>query len=1079
MNDLLEAQFDRRIPEILAAAVRERAPIAEVWTCPGPGDRDAAAMGAPPPPDNPAWQRITPGERWGMAPGDAPDWEPPRLDWEIAPTGGSTHWLSFRLEVPPPWRGRSVHLTLGWVGNRLDQVESIVYLDGAALAGLDWGHRTTLLPPETHERGGALLIRCAVAFPRPFGGVELQLRDEAIFRLGHTMRALLDAARTMATDLPVRHRLLGALGRAYQALDLREGWQSERFAASATAALDELDTELRALDTLPATGPTILTSGHGHLDVAWLWPLWRTRQKVAHTVASALQLMERYPDYHFSMSQPQVYAYLKHDDPALYARLKQRVTEGRFEPVGMMWVESDCNLPSGEALIRQFVHGRRFLAEEFPERYGEAMNPPHMVWLPDVFGFSGGLPQILRGCGVSCFMTTKLSWNQTNRYPADTFRWRGIDGSEVLAHLLTTSAGPARHPSEPHWFAYGGPLGAGEAAGVWRHYRHQGLTDELMALFGHADGGGGPNEEMLETLAVLQSVPGLPRIRHGRADQFFVDLYRRVWDDPRLPTWVGELYFEYHRGTYTSQAGVKRANRAAELQYRQAEWLNAWATLTGATCRQARLDEGWRIILLNQFHDILPGSSIAAVYADAHAGYADARAIGEEVSVASLASLTAGLPAGPLVINSLPWERIEAVRLPLGVDEASTWVNHPTTQVITERPERPELLLDVTVPSFGLTTIPVQLTAHPTRGMLQVARNRLANDELELVLDEHGEICSLYDRRYERELVPPGRTLNQLVLYEDRPLEWDAWDIDPFYEQKPYPVHELFDWEVAETGPIRAAISIRRRFGRSELTQRICLWRGNRRIDIITEVAWQERQMLLRALFPLNLNAVRATCEIQFGAIERSTHRNTSWDRARFEVCAHRWVDLSEGGYGVALLNDGLYGHSFLGSTVGISLLKGAIFPDPDADRGWHRFTYSLYPHAGDWRAAQVVRRAYELNAPLMVYTPPGDSGVTVANTVNAVHSFLTLSADHVVAETIKTADDGDGLIVRLYEAHNQRGAVALTFDRPVRDAEETDLLERTRGPVDCAGHVVRCTVRPFEIKTLRVRFREDTPPDL
>ncbi|HEX9369697.1 MAG TPA: glycoside hydrolase family 38 C-terminal domain-containing protein, partial [Roseiflexaceae bacterium] len=345
-------------------------------------------------------------------------------------------------------------------------------------------------------------------------------------------------------------------------------------------------------------------------------------------------------------------------------------------------------------------------------------------------------------------------------------------------------------------------------------------------------------------------------------------------------------------------------------------------------------------------------------------------------------------------------------------------------------------------------------------------RSVLENDELRVELDDSGEIASLYDKRADRETIAPRATGNQLVAYEDRPMQWDAWDVDIFYEEKPYPVREIVDWRVVEQGPLRAAVEITRRLGQSTIRQRICLWRGSRRVDFATEVDWQERQTLLRALFPLNVNATRATCEIQFGAVERPTHRNTSWDWARFEVCAHRWVDLSEGDYGVALLNDGKYGHSLHHNILGLSLLKGAIFPDRQADRGLHRFTYSLLPHAGDWRAAGVVRRAYELNAPLRAVER---SNVQTFERSN--RSFLSTPTDHIVVETLKVADDGNGLIVRLYEAHNQRGPASLKFGRPVAAAVETDLLEREVGPVEVDGDEVRFQVRPFEVKTLRVRL--------
>lgn len=1057
--DLTRAKLQQRIPQIIAAAVRAAHPV-EVQTCAAPGPVAAAAMAPPPPAADPAWRPLAPGAGWGGAPGVDPAAPRRQIGWGIPADGGGVHWLRADLRVPEAWQGQPTLLALEWEGAGQASLEAIVYLDGAALAALDEYHRSVLLPAAAHTGAPALLLRCYLPYHQPFGGLFLQLRDAAIFQLGHLMQALLGAAEALHADDPARHALLARLNAAYNRLDLRAGWQSANFAASARAALELLRAETATDGRGPA--PALVATGHAHLDVAWLWPLWRTRQKVAHTVATALHLMERYPDYHFSMSQPQVYAYLKADDPALYARLKARAAEGRFEPVGMMWLEADCNLPGGESLVRQLLHGARFFAEEFGAH-------EHILWLPDVFGYSAALPQLLRGCGITSFMTTKISWSQVNRMPYDTFRWRGIDGSEVLTHFVTATDRPVGHPADPQEYTYVGRMTPGEVAGTWRHYRQQALNAELLYIFGWGDGGGGPTEAMLETAQALRDQPGLPQVRQGRVDDYFRRLYARVWDDPRLPTWSGELYLEYHRGTYTSQARAKQANRAAELLYREAEWLNAWAVSLGGPNRQADLNAGWQRIMLNQFHDILPGSSIAQVYADSAADYAAIERIGQETAAAARAYLLAPeatrapVDAASFVVwNALPWERREIARLALAPGAAPPAFDG-ATQLVEERPGEQALLVAVSAPPYGYSRLAAPAAPHPPPAdQFTAQRATLANAELLLELDDQGEISRLFDRRHGREIIAPGATANQLVAYEDRPLNWDAWDIDHFYAEKPCPVREIVDWRLVETGPLRIAVAITRRLGASVIRQRICLWRDSRRVDIETEVDWQERQTLLRALFPLNINADRATCEIQFGAVERPTHRNTSWDWARFEVCAQRWVDLSEGGYGVALLNDGKYGHSLHHNTLGLSLLKGAIFPDPAADCGLHRFTYSLYPHSGDWRAGQVVRRAYELNAPLRLLPGAPDADR---------RSLLAAPTDHIVVETVKVAEDGDGLIIRLYEAHNQRGPASLVFDRPVVAAVAADLLERPLEPLSVEGDTVRFTVRPFEVKTLRVHL--------
>lgn len=1063
-----------RISEIVAAAVRASRPIDHVLFCTAPGPLAASAMAPPPPADAAIWRPIRPGDHWGGPPGSTAETVLPDLGWGVPEKGGGTYWLRAHFMVPAEWRGQAVRLALEWQDRDQASLEAIVYLDGQTLSGLDDWHRSILLPESAHTDTHELLIRCFVPYHRPFGGLYLRLRDEAIFQLGQTMRALCEAIPTYRESDPVGHALLACLNDAYKVLDLRAGWQSERFAESAHRALALLQESLPHRSGESATTPTIIATGHAHLDVAWLWPLWRTRQKVAHTVANALHLMERYPDYHFSMSQPQVYAYLKEDDPALYARMKAAIAAGRFEPVGMMWLEPDCNVTGGESLVRQLLQGARFFAEEFGER-------DHVVWLPDVFGYSAALPQLMRGCGINCFMTTKISWNQFNRMPYDTFRWRGIDGSEVLTHFITASAQPVKHLSDAQFYTYVGNMSGGEAFGLWNHYRQKPINSELLYCYGWGDGGGGPTEEMLEAAHILGDLSGFPQVQLGRVDGFFQRLYQRVWDHPGLPTWVGELYLEYHRGTYTSQARTKQANRQVELRYREAEWLNAWSVSLGAASHQAALDAGWRTILLNQFHDILPGSSVNQVYIDSAEQYAESLQVAGEVWATAAATLFGQGAIEPeavapiyAVVNSLPWDRHEPVRLPLAAGSTLpllTANGEPTvTQLVEEQPGMQALLVAVAAPSYGYNLLEAtsDLVASADHGtMLRVERNLLENDLLRIELDANGEIASLFDKQAGRELIPVGRRANQLVLYEDRPLRWDAWDIDIFYEEKPYPVHEIVDWQVVESGPLRAALEITRRCGQSSIRQRICLWRDSRRIDFVTSVDWQERQMLLRALFPLDLNASRATCEIQFGAVERPTHRNTSWDIARFEVCAQRWVDLSEGDYGVALLNDGKYGHSLRDNVLGLSLLKGAIFPDREADRGMHRFTYSLLPHPGDWRVAEVVRRAYELNAPLIAmplarHPSAGASGP---------QSFLSVACDHVVVETIKVADDGDGLIVRLYEAHNQRGRARLRFGRPLESVEETDLLERPINRLAVDGDTVEVAVRPFEVKTLRVRL--------
>jgi alpha-mannosidase len=1041
MESLTLEKLDLRIAELRLAATRARLAVEPVLM------REAGqGETLPPQGDGEGWLELSEDARWGRRAGCV--------------------WLRASFELPEGWRDATLELSLLYPPIEDDdtfrRIEANLYLDGALYAGIDHYHRGVLLPRDLAPGPHELAILVYTREPLRWEGIELSLRDQAIWRLATRMRALFAALPTLSAHSQARHALLAALNRAYNRLDLRAGWESEALAASAGEALAALEQDLRALPA--GARPQVVASGHAHMDVAWLWPLWRTRQKIAHTVATALRLMERDPAYHFSMSQPQTYAFLKQDYPELYAQLKRRVAEGRFEPVGTMWVEPDCNLPSGESLIRQIMHGRAFFLEEFGVE-------THVCWLPDVFGYSAAMPQILRGCGIGIFLTTKLSWNQTNRFPHDTFRWRGIDGSEVLAHLIG-----APTPGSTTHMTYNGNMQAEQVAGLWRSYRQQGLNGELLYLFGVGDGGGGPTETMLEAAHALAEVPEFPQPRLGRANEYLAELYARVYEHPELPAWVGELYLEYHRGTYTSQGYVKRANRRAELLYREAEWLASWASLLGAPARQQELDTGWKLILLNQFHDILPGSSIAEVYRDARAHYDEILALGERVVDESLATLVDALDLGQaslVALNSLPWDRqdIALLELPEGaplpalIDGDSEPLL--AQEVRGEQGGRALLLDGVGVPAYGYRAYDVVgQAARLSSGALRASAGRLESPLYLLELDERGEIARLYDKRFEREVLLAGATGNALVAFEDRPLRFDAWDIDPFYAEKAYPLDEPAQIRVLEEGPVRASLEVTRRYGRSTIVQRISLYRSLARIEFATTIEWHERQTLLKTAFPLALNATSASYEIQFGAVERPTHRNTSWDAARFETCAHRWADISEGGYGVALLNDGKYGHDALGSMLRLTLLKSGIMPDPTADEGLHRFCYALLPHAGDWRQGQVVRRAYELNAPLRARAREAGRG-----TLPPSGSFLGCDAEHVVVETVKVAQDGDGLIVRLYEAHNRRGPLTLSFAGPIASAEETDMLERPLRALAADGERLRLVVRPFEVKTLRVRF--------
>lgn len=1039
-------KLQARLRELRQAAEEPGTAVTPIFSAPGAGP-----MTPPLPADDAAWQPLAIGSTWGRT--------------------HSTCWLQATLARYTYTPHETPVLQLLWNQEADDSllrlVEATVFLDGTAIGAFDWRHPLLALPATSsagqiwqQDQAHRLTIQVYTRQPMPFAGLFLRVRHEQVYRLYEMAQTLLDVCLALGEHEPVRHRLLSAINSAYNVLDLREGWRSERLRSSVDQAMEVLQA---GVDALPESGarPCITISGHAHLDVAWLWPYWRTRQKIAHTIANVLALMERYPDYHYSQSQPQLLQWLKEDLPEVYARVKERVAEGRFEPVGAMWVEADCNLTSGESLVRQIMHGSRFTREEFGLT-------PRIIWLPDVFGYSAALPQIMRGCNIPCFMTTKISWNQFNRLPVDTFRWRGIDGSEVLTHFITAPGEDSASTS----YTYNGPLQPADMVGTWRNYQQQAINDQFLYLGGWGDGGGGPAEDQLGRAQIMADLPAFPGVRMGRVDAYFERLYQRLWDNPRLPTWVGELYLEYHRGTYTSQARTKQANRRMELLYRDVELLNAWTSLYGMPSCQETLNVGWKLIMLNQFHDVLPGSSIHEVYEDVVRIYTDIRLLAEPLRVEMLALLSSRLGVGEqpalLLLNTLPWERTEPLQIPgahttllAQAQLASGWDGEPLT-----------LLAGQSLPSCGalLTSLKQASPAIVSEQPLEVTTERqitLQNAFYELVLDEQGEISYLYDIEARREVITPGSTANQLIAYEDRPLNYDAWDIDHYYEEKPYALREITQIRVIEQGPVRATVEVERHFLSSRITQRISLWRDSRRIDFATEIDWHEHQLLLKAAFPVAINATRATYEIQFGSIERPTHRNTSWDMARFEVCAQRWADLSEGGYGVSLLNDSKYGYDIHDNVMRLTLLKSAISPDPQADQGLHRFTYSLLPHWGDWRDAQTVRRAYELNVPVLC----ASAYLADEQSTPLTSSFLSTDCSHIVVETVKAAEDGRGLIVRLYEAHNQRGNGSLTFATPLLSAEECNLLEEPLDQVRYQDRTLFFQVRPFETKTFRIQL--------
>ena len=964
----------------------------------------------------------------------------------------STAWFRLRFTVPKAFRGETVALLFDPEG------ECIVFRDGEPAQGLD-GNRKDYVVAERAKGGERVELYVEAGASGAFGSFgkrtmhapELAVFLPEVWEAWHDLAALAATIDPLPADDTRRARIIHGLSQAVDRFDYQD---LSRAALRASARRVRKAVAPLLASPANASAQTIACMGHAHIDVAWLWGLAETVRKCGRTFSTAVAYMDRYPEYLFCQSQPHLYEFTRDRYPGLYARIKEKARKGQWVPTGCMWVEADCNVTSGESLVRQVLFGTRFFKEEFGHEVA-------CLWLPDVFGYSAALPQILRRSGIRYFLTQKISWNQFTTFPYHTFHWEGIDGSTVLTHFP-----PAND--------YNSLLRADQMIGAARRYREKDRSPIQAVPYGFGDGGGGPTTGHLERLHRYADLEGMPRLRPMTPRDFFETLERESTD---LRTWVGELYLELHRATLTTQASNKKLNRRCELALRDAEMLAAIGLAAGAAYPHQRLHDAWKTVLLNQFHDIIPGSSIGLVYQDSDRHYAEVLATAASVKDAAFARYakavdTRGEGIPVVAFNSLGWERddIVAARVP-GLRKDTS-----TVAVAPDGTESPVQLCGdglarwrATVPSVGHTVFHIRPGSHdaPT---VQATERMMENDCVRLRFDRQGRLRSVFDKRAGREVVAPGAVANQLILFEDKPANWDAWDIDIFYNDKPLATDgELLSIEVKETGPVGAVVRVRRAISKSVISQDIILVAGSPRIDFLTTIEWgDEREVLLKVAFPVAVHADKARYEIQFGSVERPTHWNTPQDFARFEVCGHKWADLSEGDYGVALLNDAKYGHDIRGNVIRLSLLRAPKMPDPDADvRKTHTFTYSLLPHPGDFKAG-VVREGYQLNVPVIAEAVRPSKG-----SCPAAGSLLAIAGDNVVIDTVKKAEDDDALIVRLYESHGCRGRRTLTIGLPVAKVIETDLMEREERELPLRrGGKVALTFTPFQIRTLKLELK-------
>lgn len=973
-------------------------------------------------------------------------------------------WFKCTVEVPKDFDSETIALDFYTFNDGWDATnpQFILYVDGEQVQGLDTNHREVILTHnavagtkyeiDLHAYAGMSADRRATL------NGKLVVVDMLSRELYYNIKTPSEVCKQLEKDDKRRIDMITVLTEVCNLIDFR---QPELFYKSIKIANDYAIKEF--YDKLCGHDDCIATCvGHTHIDVAWLWTVKQTREKVSRSFSTVLKLMEEYPEYIFMSSQPQLYKFLKEDYPKVYEKIKTKIKEGTWEAEGGMWLESDCNVVSGESLVRQILHGKRFFKQEFNV-------DNEILWLPDVFGYSAALPQILDKSDMKYFMTTKISWNQFNKIPNDTFMWKGIDGTEILTHFIT-----ATNPGEPKTSintTYNGHIQADAVMGAWRRYQNKNINDDVLISFGWGDGGGGATIKMLENARrFAKGIPGAPKVKMGNSLDYFRRLENKVKDNKNLKKWNGELYLEYHRGTYTSMARNKRDNRKCENLYTSLEKISSLGMILGETYPQQQINNSWETVLLNQFHDIIPGSSIKEVYDVTDMEYKELLSKGGDMLLDNVSKVTSKInldAKSVVVVNTLGFDRndIATFDMPQGfknvcvVDENGDKVDCQVTK------DNKIIFFAKNIPSNGFKTF--KLSEDECVGKSnKVTTKNIENDFFIIKLDEKANITSFIQKASNRELLKKGRVANELQAFEDKPMCFDNWDIDIFYKEKMWLIDDLQSIEIVEDGLVRSTLKIERKFLDSTITQYMYIYKDIERVDFENIVDWKEKDILVKVCFPIDLNTNEATYDIQYGNVKRPTHNNTTWDIARFEVCGHKWADLSENDFGVSILNDSKYGHDIIEGDMRLTLIKSTCDPNPDADKEIHKYTYSLYPHTGTFKEANTAHQAYNLNNPLITKVEDAHKGELPTKL-----SLASVDKDNVMIEVIKKAEDDDSLIVRVYEYHNSRTNVTLTAFKKLSSVKECNLIERDLNNIVFDGDKFNFDIKPYEIKTFKIKF--------
>lgn len=936
-------------------------------------------------------------------------------------------WLKFSVSVPEKltnWQARVDISTGHREGWDVLNPQMLVFVNNKVTQGLDVNHKDIYLQSGMND----VLIYAYKGMINSEFKVrlfykEIDLDTQKLYYDLLTVKSALEALGEYSTQ----YAQLGA--NVKQALNLIDINSNEcdfyESVKKATAFFDENIWTEKGVNELA----TVSFTGHTHIDVAWQWTLAQTSEKMQRSTATILNLMKKYPDYKFFLSQPVLYEYVKENLPDLYEEIKKQIENGNWETEGSMWVEADCNLSGGESLIRQIMYGKKFFKEEF----GQDNN---ILWLPDAFGFSAALPQILKKCNIDTFITSKLSWSESNKYPHDLFMWKGIDGSEILTNFITARDATMPFEDDKHT-RYNGYTTPSYVLGAWQRFQDKPYSDEIIVPYGYGDGGGSANEEMLEILnRTEKGIAGFPKVKRtgikSYAERIHKNFEEGVNKQGEVPKWFGELYLELHRGTFTSMSEIKKYNRFCEFLYQKAEQLSVIGkTLLGGKYPGKELEKGWKKILLNQFHDILPGSSIKEVYDDAFRIYGQAYETGKDICTDTLSEIAANVKAeeGVLVYNANSFP-------------VTDYVEHNGKYLYAEN-----------IPAMGWKVIGEK------EDSLSVSADKtsLENIRYKITFDENGNITSVFDKKNQREIVKENSLLNVIEVYENTPYCYDAWEISEYYKDKCMHLVSKEDITV-EKGANFAEIKVNRRFSKSTITQTTRLYNNSDRIDFTLDVVWNEEKTLIKAAFPFNIHTDEAIFDTQFGSIARPTHTNTSWEKAKFEVCGHKWVDMSEDDWGVSIINNSKYGYSLGENEIKMTLLTSPKYPNPEADMGRHTIAYSLFAHDGNARKGNVVNEAYKFNQPLTAVSVIGKGSL------ENEFSLVNISSGTVIAETVKQAEDGSGIIVRFYQSANKTENIDVFLNAAFEKCYICDMIENSLNEIK----PLKIQIKPFEVITLK-----------